>query len=320
MKSNKYEQVNLITFFAMIMVATQHYLLYLGGNFHFVGSSQVVNVLQGFSRPAVDLFVLNIGYSNIYLNKSVKFDRVLLYVILPTIFLTAFNNYVFSANGGFTFTLSWGFAGSWFGDMYVGLMFLVPLCVYGMQKNKNFTVFVGIIVWILSFILSVYWHENKLDNTGVLVGIFYIGIIIPLTYFTLFFKNPSKILLWITFILCGVIETLSYGGSIAHTLIQSYFSPITLLETYSFFLIIYNSNWKIPKLRNLTRSSYFYYFLSYTLIKFFEATNARNLFVGNYPIISYILVIFGGMVLSYIVFAMYTKLLDIMKINEQPVI
>lgn len=310
----KYEQLNLITLIAMIMIATIHFFNYFVNDITFAYSEIIIPLMRGFAIIAVPLFVVNMGYSNLISNKRVNFEKLVLYIVIPTLIFTWVNHILFGTVEVF-FNLEEGFSGSWFGDMYVGIMLLMPLITFYYYNKKKLMLVFSFALWLFAYLFSVNVGSATLLDLGLLVCIPYIGMLVCFSFLIFECKKLNNYILVIILLVSILLEAIAYAGvlEINKFVITSYFSPVTFALTYSLFNLIYHSGLRIPNLRSLTQSSYFYYFTSYIMLRYFRFINIE--FVIQYPIFTYFIVIVGAGILSYLSFKLYYKVLCILKLE-----
>lgn len=318
--NQKYNQLNIITFVAMIMIFTIHYF---NSYTNIITSNRlliIVSVLRGVALIAVPLYITNIGYTNIYLNKEVNFKKIYIYIILPTISLTQMNLTISGTNSVFWNTNE-GFSNSWFADMYVPLMLVVPLIQYIYNKSKiskRILVVLSLIGLSYAYMYSLNYSATLL-GLGIWVFVPYIPMLIVLTYAVFEIKIKSKLLLVGLFFLCTLAIGYGYYQS-ANPMIpklvffNSYFGPLAIIATIAIFKLIYDSNLSIPYLRFISRSSYFFYFTHHAVLKIYYLYFYD--LVEKHLLRFYILGIVISLILSTFIFQLYKWILIGLKIER----
>lgn len=321
----KYKNINYVTFIAMFMIINIHFFKTFQGE---VSDSayNLMLLLRGFALPAVTLYLTNTAFTSFYLKKGVNYKSLYLFIIIPTLLLTQVQHYMFGMDP-VVFEFSQGFNNSWFGEMYIYMMLLVPLALYLDNKTKltrSMILIYSIIFTIWGYWFSVNVHNPTISNLKVAMMFPYLGLTFFMYRIIEFFMNnmekieKSKIikpLLVLIIVVCSLFEAAGYAGLLDNDIIvRSYFSPVTIIFALSMWLLVYSSDFsKLPEIRTITRSSYFLFFIHWILIRSFE--NYWFDFASMHVWITYVIVIIGAYLVSTILFSLYSTLvLKVMKL------
>lgn len=311
----KYKNINYVTLVAMLMIINIHFFNEFSTN---VGpeSKLIMNTLRGFALPAVTLYLVNTAYTSFYLNKGVNYGRIFIYILIPTLLLTQAQHYLVGLDP-VSFSFSQGFNYSWFGEMYLYVMMLVPLGLYLNTKSKstrNLMLVISIVLTVWGFYYSITAGTPTLSNLHFKMMFPYIGLIYVMYRMIevlinvvdkLEDKKLIQIVLLVLIIISGIVETLAYSGIITHTLyVKSYFSIPTITFAVSIWALIYSLDLsKFPEIRTITKGSYFLFFVHWIIIRMFE-TYALD-FTANHVWIMYIIIILSSYIVSTILFTIY---------------
>lgn len=320
----KYKNINYVTLTAMFMIITIHFFKTFQGDVS-SDAHTIMLLFRGFALPAVTLYLTNTAFTSFYLKKGVNYRSLFLFIIIPTLIFTQVQHYLFGMDPAF-YNFHEGFNNSWFGEMYVYMMLLIPLALNLDNKNKltrNLMLVYAIVLTIGGYVYSVNVSNPTLSGLKIAMMFPYVG----LTYFMyriieVFMNNMDKIekskitrpLILLIIIIGGVIEAIGYSGISHDIAIRSYFSPVTVTFALCVWLLIYSNDLsKFPDIRVVTRSSYFLFFTHWILIRFFE--NFYPSFVEANVWIAYLIVVVGAYISSTILFTIYswftTKLLKL---------
>lgn len=316
----RYEQLNVVTLIAMMMIFTIHYF---NRYTEVITSNQlytIASLLRGVALIAVPLFVANIGYTYIYLNKPVNYKKIFLYIVLPTLFLTQIN---LKITGDYTvfWNVEEGFSNSWFADMFIPLMLFVPLLQY-LYNNSRLTkkILVGLsilgLIWAYTYSLE---NSATLLGMGIWVFIPYLPMLIVLTFFIFEIKMKHWLIPSVLFIISTLL--ISYGYYQVNNpevpklvVFNSYFGPLAIIASISLIYLIYHSEFELPYLRFVSRSSYFFYFTHHGVLKIYNLYFSE--IVEAHILRFYVIGIIVSLILSTIAYAVYELVLNLLKIEQ----
>lgn len=315
MRNNKYEQLNILTLMAMIMIYTIHYFNYFNKYLNSSIELYLASILRGIALIAVLIFVAITAYSNLYLNKEVNFQKLLLYIILPTLLLT-YGFHLFFKESNVYWNTKIGFSSTWYGDMYIGLILSMSLIMFLKNKAKKMMLVVGILLTIFGYYYSIKTGNATAYDLGLLVFVPYIGLALVLNHilFEWDFHNNTIIILLLIIGLLFQIYAYTPLNQYNRIYIISYFSPFSIMYTFGFIKLILNSNLSLKWVRKISRTSYFFYFCSYYVIKYFN--NYSLAFTKNNIFLCFVIGIFLSLMLSYVFYYLYDLTLKILKINK----
>lgn len=314
-KMIKYKNINYVTLIAMFMIINIHFFNEFAVNVN-DNMQGIVVFLRGFALPAVTLYLTNTAFTSFYLKKGVNYRSLFLYIIIPTLVFAQIQHYLFKLPPA-VYNFAEGFNYSWFGEMYVYMMLLVPLALYLDNKSKfsrNAVFAYSIIFTILGYLISLYTNNSTINTIDLAMMFPYLG----LTFFmyriiewfmkhleTIENSRKIKISLIIIIIVAGIFEMLAYGGILTHgTISKSYFSPFTIAFALSVWLLVYSLDLsKLPAVRGITKSSYFLFFTHWIIIRGYEYYAPD--FVVNHVWIAYLSVVIGAYISAVILFNAY---------------
>lgn len=313
----KFKNINLVTFIAMFMIINIHYF----NNFHGYVSEGTANtvmlILRGFALPAVIVYLTNTAFTSFYMQKGVNYRSLYLFIIIPTLLFAQLQHMLFDQPAA-AYTFAKGFSGSWFGEMYVYVMLLVPLFLYLDLKGGIYRVLLlgySIVFVIAGYGYSIATHDATANNLGVAMMFPYIAMVYLLYRVIQFVVSKIdyiekswmvKAILVLIIIICGYFEAQSYNGFFVNGAIgKSYFSPFTIIFSLSLWTLIYSLDLsKMPEIRVITRASYFLYFTHWIIIRAFLIYFPD--FPANHVWLGLGITIVLAYVLAIITFELYT--------------
>lgn len=313
---NKFKNINYVAIIAMLMIVGIHYFNYFA---KYVDGSIELNIMyliRGAALPAVVVYLTNTAYTSFYLKKGMNFRSLVLFIIIPTLMFQQLQHYMFGLDPVY-FNLSEGFNGSWFGEMYVTMMLLVPFVLYWDSKNKyvqNGLLALSILLTVFGYWYSLVFRTSTINSMELWMAIPYVG----LTYLLYRIikvgikyidskENLSRmqIIMGILIVIMIILEALAYAGMLPSKQVSSsYYSPVTIIFSVSLWLLVYSLDLsKLPNVRNISRGSYFFFFTHYLMIRSFEFY-FPNL-PENYVWLCFFVTIIGAYILSTLTFAIY---------------
>lgn len=309
----KFKNLNIITIIAMFMIYNIHFFNYFSSDITGFLSTNIMNLLRGFSLIAVLLFLVNMACTSVYLEKKINYRSLFLFIIIPTLLFEQINYILFGMPQA-EYNFIGGFTGSWYGEMYVYVLLVLPLFVYFKNKYKYLMVSISILFVLCGYYYSIISHSATGQDLRMFMVIPYSGLVYLFYYIIFEIKITFKTNHLIGLTLIGIVlETLAYSGMIENKyIITSYFSPVSIIYTTSIFLIIYNMNFKKSNYRIISRTSYFFYFCHYIIIKSYENFIPNH--VENLTILFYILGLVASFVLAYITYNVYTMIINKMQL------
>ncbi len=278
----KFKNINVVTFIAMLMIINIHYFNNFNADVGEGAATTIMLLLRGFALPAVVVYLTNTAFTSFYMKKGANFRTIFLFIIIPTL-LFAQLQYVLFDQPAAAYTFAEGFSGSWFGEMYVYVMLLVPLFLYLDQKGGIYRILLliySIVFVIAGYGYSIVTHDATANNLDVAMMFPYIAMVYLLYRIIQFVvahiayiekSMMVKAILVLLIIICGDVLTQSYNGLFANATIgKSYFSPFTLIFSLSLWTLIYSLDLsKLPEIRIITRASYFLFFTHWIVIRTF---------------------------------------------------
>ncbi len=303
-RKSMFYHLNILTLISMLMIYTVHFFNVFKGDID--SFKYLMNFLRGFSLVGVLLSIVSTSYVFLEIKKDINYKSILLYLIIPTLFLTESNVYLFHIRH-ITYDLQHGFSGSWYINMYLGVILCLPFISKLDKKMPKITLVGALCLWIGGFYLSIINTTSTLLYLGSKVFIPYLGLTYLLYYFIFkhkkIFKFNTEIIIMI--ITMG-LEIVAYAGLFDNRFyITSYFSPITLLYAVCFTKVIFQLPYKKYNIRKLSQTSYFFYFTHYYVIR----TYIHYLNIENHIILGYIVGLLMAYVLAYIIYELYSLIL-----------
>ncbi len=310
----KYKNINYISLISMAMVFTIHYW----NSFYDYVDWQIATILMLFFRaialPAVVLYLITTAYFYFYEQKSINFRNLLLYIIIPTLIVEQLLHYSFGFDAA-EFNLHDGFIGTWFADMYIGALLLIPSFKKLDAKGgliANCLLAFCICLVLIGYGLTIYYADATLASIGLLMAIPYVALIYLLfKLLTLAIKHlplsQSKLLLLA--LLMIIAQMLAYADFFPiREIVISYFSPFTIALALALWLYIYQLDMsKLSVIRPVSKTSYFFYISHYfaltllenKFITFATLNTWQGLIIGI--LISYLVSIFLFYIYDFII-------------------
>ncbi len=315
----KYKNLNYITLVAMIMLVNIHFF----NTFNEIPSSAIekgiMYTLRGMTVSAVSVYLANTAFTSLKLQKGADFKKLYLYILIPTVLLTQLQYLMFKAYSfpPVTYNFADGFSSSWFGEMYLYMMMLIPLFLYLHNKSKltqNLLFVYALIMSSVGYIVSIIMRMSTTASTGLLMMFTYSALVYVLFRIIDFLlkhitdKNIKfvRIVAVLMILLISGLETLFYAGmlDIRQVYICSYFSPLATIFAVAIWILIYTADLsKLPEVRALTKGSYFYFFTHWIMIRILKYYAPS--FVAAHIWISLILTFTLAILLAYILFTAY---------------
>lgn len=303
----------------MLMIVVIHYFTTFNANVQGQIAHLIMYLLRGFGIVAVTMYLTNTAYTTFYLNKKVNYRSLYLYVIIPTLLFQQAQHYLFGISQA-QFDFTDGFSGSWFGEMYVYIMLIMPLYLHlhnKSEKSRRILSIWAVIATVLGLTASIILQSSTIDGLQLYNAIPYSGLVYTL-YMIInagvkYIENNDnlklfKIILLIIVIGCGVAQSIAYSGLLSHVAyIRSYFSIFNIAFATGAWLLIYAHDFSnAPAVRNISKASYFLYFCHWIIINSFKYYAPG--FVENHVWIGLEITVVAAFLLSVIVFHLYDYL------------
>lgn len=288
---NKFKNINYYTFVSMIMIVVIHYFT----TFNAYVQSDIAHIImylgRGFGIVAVTMYLTNTAYTSFSLNKKPNYRSIYLYVIIPTLLFQQIQHILFGVSQA-QFDFVDGFSGSWFGEMYVYVMLLIPLYLYLHNKSPRARIMLSIwsvIATIIGLSASIILQDSTIGGLQLYNAIPYSGLVYTLYMLInagIKYINTHenlkifRIIAIVIIIACGLVQSIAYSGLLSHVAyIRSYFSIFNIAFATLTWLLIYSFDLSsAPEIRTISRASYFLYFCHWIIIHGFEY------YAPNFPV------------------------------------
>lgn len=316
---NKFKNINYYTLVSMLMIVVIHYFTTFNANVEGQIDHVIMYLLRGFGIVAVTMYLTNTAYTTFVLNKGVNYRSLYLFVIIPTLLFQQMQHYLYGVSPA-QFDFTDGFSGSWFGEMYVYIMLLMPLYLHLHNKSERSRKLLEI--WAILATLSGLAASMILQNSTIDVLQLYNAIPYSGLVYTLYIiinrgikyvdscddLKIFKIIMILIIIVSGLAQSVAYSGLLSKVAyIRSYFSLFNIGFATAAWLLIYSIDLdNAPTVRIISRTSYFLYFCHWIIINNFKY-NAPG-FVENHVWLGLGITIVASFLLSILIFNIYNYL------------